>query len=376
MNAFLQHHLGLVIVSAFTLVALLVLTAVGWQMHAARLSLRPVVFVGVFFAIVCVPQWLVHGTAALWRKPQPVLDEAAIAGSGAFSRPDLVFGPDVDRARLRDARPVFAEALSNAEAAQLWIQDSGETAVAARFADDESAQAGAAALWAMFSPRDTSGDGMAIFGTRAAGDTVGLQRVGRAVFAWAGPDRASVEARMRRSQAVALPADARPRWLAAFDDWRVAGAAVAWLVVLACVWFFKGAAWAARTAPAEGVAPIGAAALENRLAALPGLIRLGDGRWELVTRHAAMWESGAYRYVLELDVPRHRVKVLEYLASREVQADGPQWRLQRGITFFRKELDIDAQQPKAAVQRTVLEAGWAWQPLMLDAPPALAWLVG
>ena len=86
-------------------------------------------------------------------------------------------------------------------------------------------------------------------------------------------------------------------------------------------------------------------------------IRLGDGRWELVTRHAAMWESGAYRYVLELDVPRHRVKVLEYLASREVQADGPQWRLQRGITFFRKELDIDAQQPKAAVQRTVREAG-------------------
>ena len=139
---------------------------------------------------------------------------------------------------------------------------------------------------------------------------------------------------------------------------------------------FKGAAWAARTAPAEGVAPIGAAALESRLAALPGLTRLADGRWELVARHAAMWESGAYRYVLELDVPRHRVKVLEYLASREVQADGPQWRLQRGITFFRKELDIDAQQPKAAVQRTVLEAGWAWQPLMLDAPPALAWLVG
>src|SRR5690606_41863793 len=106
---------------------------------------------------------------------------------------------DVEPARLRDARPVYGQALANAEVAQFLIRDDGQTAVAARFADAEGARRGAAALWRMFSPQNTSGDGLTTFGTRAVvGDIVGLRRVGRGVFLWTGPDRGSIGARSAR----------------------------------------------------------------------------------------------------------------------------------------------------------------------------------
>ena len=372
MITLIQDYVGLAVVSAIVLVASLVLAAVGLQMHAARQSLRPLVFMGVLFAIALVPQLLVHGAAAQAQALQAVLAEAAIGGSGTFSQPVAVFGPGAEAAQLRDARPVFVGALSGAEVAQLWIRDSGETGVAARFADEDGARAGAAALWAMFSPHATSGDGVTSYGNRAVGDVIGLRRVRRAVFAWTGPDRASVEGSLQRASVVVAPADTRPQWLMAFDDWRLAAGATALLAMLACVWFLKGAAWAARMEPATAQ-PVSAAELEKRLAALR-LTRLGDGRWEWVAGYEQAWESGAYRYVLELDAPHHRVKVLEYLASRTTDGDGRHWRLQRGMTFFRKELEADWQKANAPLIRAVTAAGWSWQPLAFDAPPALAWL--
>jgi hypothetical protein len=98
-GAFFQNNLGLVIVSAVMLVAALVLTAVALLMRSAGLSLRPVVFVGVFFAIICVPQLLGHGVMAVWPKAKPAVDAAAIAGVGTFARPESIFGADVDRSR-------------------------------------------------------------------------------------------------------------------------------------------------------------------------------------------------------------------------------------------------------------------------------------
>lgn len=385
MSAFFQDHAGLAIACALTLIALLVLTAVGLLMHGAKASLRPVVFVGVFFAIVCVPQVLVHGAAALWPKPKLALDEGAVAGVGIFAQPEAVFGPDVDRTRLKDARPVFGGALDRAEIAQLLIRDSGEMAVAARFVDEAGASSGAAALWEMFSPLNTSSDGTTAWGTRAAaGDSIGLRRMGRAVFMWTGPDRGSIDERIRRTRVAVLPADGRPSWLIAFDDWRVAAAAIALLIVIASAWFLKGAVWAARIEPdATGRAPIRAAELERRMAALASptppvtsMTKLDDGRWEVIVQYELAWEAGAYRYVLEPDEPNHRVKVLEYLSSRETRAGAYHWKRQMGITFFRKELDLDLQQAKRALVRTVTEAGWTWQPLLCAAPRALTWLAG
>ncbi|MBL8265498.1 hypothetical protein [Steroidobacter sp.] len=381
MGAFVQNNLGLVIVGAIMLVATLVLTAIGLLMRNAGLSLRPVVFIGVFFGIICVPQLLGHAALALWPKAKPALDETAIAGVGGFDRPELIFGPDVERARLQDARPIFLAALGGAEVAQLLIRYSGETIVAARFGDEEAARVGGAALWTMFAPRGTSGDGTTTFGTRTPiGDKIALQRVGRAVFMWTGPDRASIEQRMQAAHVLTTPADVRPNWMTAFDSWRVAGAAVALLVILASLWFLKGAAWASRVeATAHATAPLSAAELDMRIGALASssvpLTRLSDGRWELLIEYKARLEAGAYRYVLELDEPNHRVKVLEYLSSRRSRAGEYSWKLQMGITFFHKDSAVDLQQGTGPLQRAVTEAGWTWQPMLFDAPRALAWLV-
>jgi hypothetical protein len=378
-GAFFQNNLGLVIVSAVMLVAALVLTAVALLMRSAGLSLRPVVFVGVFFAIICVPQLLGHGVMAVWPKAKPAVDAAAIAGVGTFARPESIFGADVDRARLQDARAVFVEALGGAEVAQLLIHFSGETAVAARFADEEAARAGAAALWTMFSPRNTSGDGTTTFGTRTPiGDKIALQRLGRAVFMWTGPDRAAIEARMRQTRVLTTPTDIRPPWVAAFDSGRVAGGAIVILVILASLWFLKGAAWAARVQPAGIVqTPLSAAGLDQRIAALASptvpVTRLSDGRWEVRVDYDTPGEVGMHRYVLELDESSHRVKVLEYLGRRESPSGEYNWKLQRGITFFRRGPGVDLQQTTGPLIRTVTDAGWTWQPLLFDAPGPLAW---
>lgn len=385
MSDLVRHHPGLTITCIAMLAALSVLTAIAWLMRASGAALRPVVFAGAFFAIIGLPQLFLHGAAALWPRPELVLDEASIAGTGRFARPEAVFGGDVDPARLRDARPVFGVALDRADIAQLLIRDGGETAVAARFADEAGARSGAAVLWAMFSPRNTTGDGVTSWGTRAAvGDVIALRRIGRAVFMWTGPDRDRVGERIRGTRTTILSGDPRPAWLAAFDDWRVAVAAVGLLVVIATAWFFKGAAWAARIEPATaGRTPVGVAELDHRLATLAStapsplsLVKLGEGRWEAIVRYERAWEAGAYRYLLEADAASRRVKVLEYLSSRELQAGAYAWKLQMGITFFRKELDIDLQQTRGMLVRTVTEAGWSWQPLLFDAPRGLAWLAG
>jgi hypothetical protein len=378
-NNLVQNHLGLVIVSAVMLVAALVLSAVALLMRGAGLSLRPVVFVGVFFAIICVPQLLGHAAMALWPKAKPAVDEAAIAGSGAFARPESIFGADIDRDRLQDARPVFGEALSGAEVAQLLIYFSGETTVAARFADDEAARAGAAALWTMFSPNNTSGDGTTTFGTRTPiGDRIALQRLGRAVFMWTGPDRAAIEDRMRHARVMTTPPDARPAWVTAFDSWRVAGTAIVVLVIVAALWFLKGAAWAGRVDPSSvAQAPVSAAELDRRIATLVlptvPVTRLRDGRWEVRVDYDTTGERGTHRFVLELDESSHRVKVLEYLGSRQSPSGEYNWKLQRGITFFRTGPGIDLQQTTAPLIRAVTDAGWTWQPMLFDAPGPLAW---
>ncbi|HEY5755337.1 MAG TPA: hypothetical protein VIU34_05910 [Steroidobacter sp.] len=379
-NNLVQNHLGLVIVSALMLVAALVLTAVALLMRSAGLSLRPVVFFGVFFAIICVPQLLGHAAMALWPKAKPAVDEAAIAGVDAFTHPEWIFGSELDQARLQDARPIFVEALSGAEVAQLLIRFSGETAVAARFADDEAARVGAAALWTMFSPRNTSGNDTTTFGTRTPiGDKIALQRLGRAVFLWTGPDRAAIEARMRQARVMTTPVDTRPAWITAFESWRVAGVAIVLLVIAASLWFLKGAAWAGRIEPSGGVAqtPLSVAELDQRIAALASparpIARTSDGRWEVRVAYDTIGEVGAHRYVLELDEANHRVKVLEYISSRRSPSGDYNWKLQMGITFFQKGPGIDLQQTTGPLIRAVTDAGWIWQPLLFDAPGPLAW---
>jgi hypothetical protein len=361
------------------LLATLVLSLIGWQMRAAGLSLRPLVFVAVFSGIIALPQLAAHTVNAIWRKPQPQLNEAALVGEGGFAQPALLFGAGVDAARLQDARAVFPEALANAEVAQLLIGDASETAIAARFGDEAQAREAARILWTMFDPRNTSASdaNTTTWGTRrASDDRIALQRIGRGLFMWTGPTRERIESRKAHAQVLATPPDARPSWLRRFDRWQMQAIGIAALVLLASAWFLKGAAWAARIEPRADA--VSAAELGRRIEALARtnmlVHRLADGRFEVRVQYDTIGEVGSHRYVLELDERQRRVEVLEYIASSVSPSGQYNWKLQLGITFYRKQAGFDLEQTTGPLIRTVTQAGWTWQPLLFDAPPALRWL--
>lgn len=96
MGAFFQDHTSLLVACVLTLIALLVLAAVELPMHVAKASLRSVVFVGVFFAIICVTQVLAHGASALWHAG---FLYRARPGHGAPRGPFRALNPRVPRKR-------------------------------------------------------------------------------------------------------------------------------------------------------------------------------------------------------------------------------------------------------------------------------------
>lgn len=79
MQTFVQNHLGLVVVSVIMLLAAALLATASYYLRASGLPVKPVIFIGVFFAIVMVPQLAGQVAKAAWPKPKVALNAQAFS---------------------------------------------------------------------------------------------------------------------------------------------------------------------------------------------------------------------------------------------------------------------------------------------------------
>lgn len=126
--------------------------------------------------------------------------------------------------------------------------------------------------------------------------------------------------------------------------------------------------------------------------------RYVDARWIDFMRAHSM--RRAHRLVLRLDETSDRVYVSEYQSTVDASAgvDGArlQWSFAMGIQFMQVEhqrvfgLQLDPsgkptgalqhawsfnlQEMKAPLQEVITKSGWAWRPVLLDAPEPFSWV--
>lgn len=209
-----------------------------------------------------------------------------------------------------------------------------------------------------------------------------------------------------------------PAVIGYFEPWPVRIAALLTLMLLAALVFFKGSAWAARVRAQAGRAarPLPLPALRNRLLEVNGIdvpmqvTALPDGRGLRVDwRYAdAKWMDHArahgmrrtHRLQIDLEQDSHTARVTEYWGAMDWSAGRRggeiKWHAARGIQFFEYARErvfglqfgpdgrpsgalshaytFDLQELKQPFLRAVTEAGWTWQPVMLNAPGSLRWL--
>lgn len=408
----------------------------GTLMQRAGMSLKPLVFFVGFLAIVGVPQAVVHLLDA-WAHARLVRVTPVVAGAAASTQPELapqptgweaVFGPEADPALITDAKLGLGAILGDALEAKLSFTASGESALAARFPTPGDAEAalnryGTFFQFAQVSGSDTSGWTARRY--QGQGEWNHVVTAGPELYAWTGATKESVETRRVRALGALAAAAATPA---------AAGAAktqvstrlskntpvmVVFLLInvsLAAGWFFKASAWAACSPAAPGVAILDTAALRDRLLAVNradvpvSVTTRDDGRTiEVTWRYAdARWFDlmrvhqmrRAHRLVLELDEAAHKVRVREYWSAFDASAgaDGLRldWHAATGMQFFQVEhrrvlgvqLDpegrptselskaytFNLQELRGPVIEAVTTSGWAWQPVMWNAPTALRWL--
>lgn len=423
-------------IAFFLLISTFLATVLGSAMLKAGVSLKPLVFFFGFFAIVAGPQGAIHllDAFAHYRASQkaPTAEpetasakekEKAAAPAGVPWK--LVFGPDADPALMGDAKVALGDVVGDAEEARLAFKNSGETSLAARFASPQAARAALQRYRDFFKLVHVAGSEEAgLTGRRyhKDGDWAHVVTVDNELYVWTGAARETVES--RRSNALGTLADqstaaggASKRMVSTRLSKNVP-VMITFLVinlVLAVGWFFKASAWAARV-PAVAVShPLDAATLRSRLMALDSdstpmqVMSNPDGSLEVMWRYAdARWLGvmsahqikRAHKLVLFFDQAERKVRVREYLSAFDGSAgrDGVQlnWHLRSGIQFFEYEhqrvigvqLDpdgrptgeltkvwtFDLQQLKSPFITAITEAGWAWQPLVWNAPKALHWL--
>jgi hypothetical protein len=405
----------------------LVLGSVGYMMSRAGLSLRPIWWFAGFLLIIGLPQ--VIGHVYLGMRAGEAAAPARAALDGALESPEAqqrLFGADVDPALVRDAKPLFGEVLGEASAARFAVFPSGESVTLARFADSRAAERAWVAYIAATGLRGaTTGNSERGFSaTRAAGDRVYVLPMGMMLGVWSGPDDGAIRARMAAGGFV--PPGSAPlagasggSSVAASElpfPWPVQAAALLALVLLASVYFLKGAAWAGAI-PAARVAPLPAGELRARLSAVNALdvpfrVEPGDAPHELVAEWRiadAKWIDHArahgmrkiHRVVMRLDEAAHAVRVTDHAASHDWSAGAGgvriHWQRAVGINFFQYEhqrvfgLQVDAsgrlqpklsyaytfnlQEMKAPLIAAVTAAGWQWKPVLLEAPKWLRWAV-
>ncbi len=428
--AFLRAHPALLGFTVFGLIAggLFLLFAV--LMTRAGLSLRPLVFIGVFFAIIVGPQLFFHIQQA--RGVMPSLEwtpsqqkssasdnpSAVATSAGKFLHPEKVFGPGFDPQLLTDIRPLFAS--FSPEAAQMAVFPTAETAVAARFpSEPQTRQAleyyGAAMGIARPEP---AADGS--YTASRATDRIRLLAAGRTLFAWSGADDKALDRRQQASAAAfhLATADTPARDPRVALWWKRMAVITPLLVLIATLWFFKGSTWAASVAPvAENSLPASSSELRARLLAVeklnqPITVAPGSSPDEVIVtwRADAAWLTFAqanglkrtHRLVLHLDESSRTVRVREYISALDWSAGATgaavKWHMKTGIVFFEHrhervyglQLDpatgrfkpelsyaytFNLQELKAPFIAATTHAGWTWKPVLWKGPQWLRWAI-
>lgn len=421
---------------------------IGFLMVRSGASLRPLIWFVGFAGIIGGPQILFHTAQAFgwipkadltwtpestrrlppspWKENEPSLSDK----DGRFLHPEQVFGPDVDPSLVSDFRPALTQFLAGQaqpEVAQMGVTRNSEMAWAIRFADPLQARDSRRRLIALMGAttagNEASSDWLL---RRPAGDVVKLIHAGRTLLAFSAATPEAAERRVAASQAIVrsdpsaptiaespMAQAGRKHWLYRMPVMLTIGAV---MLVAAVLWFFKGIAWASRTDPEAGVAPITAAELQRRLLALNTLDapfhaevladgsgvavtwRYADAKWVDLARARGMRKT--FRMVLRLDEAAHKVRVTDYFAAYDWSAGrggaSINWYKSTGITLFQVEkgavfgiqlgpeglprpqlgysYSFNLQELRAPAIAAVTGGGWAWQPVSFPGPASLRWL--
>lgn len=421
MSSVLAANPGLVVVLALLAGGTLVFTLLAFTMHRSGASLRPIVFVAGFYAIVVLPQ--VAGQLALAVQPG-----TAVALAGMAPAPPRAALPE--GARDEDWLPIYRQRMPGLQAAPAQVWPSGQSLAELRFAS--AAQAGDALLTylAMHSVAPSlDRGGNEVRGSRGlGGGVVHLRRDGATLHIAAALDNGTLDALLPGLAAPAIAAAAEPtrlvepapqplvpalqpatRWMREHVAAQVGAVLV--LLAAAVAWFFRVGSWAAARAPVR-TAPLAADALRTRLLALAageggvppspradGRIAVGftlvDARW--LDASGANRRRRVHRLLLRLDPGSHTVWVTEQWSQLDARAGAAgaqlRWNSSIGMSFFERSRSIEAglvlgrdgrptgallqrehvdlQALKAPCIAAVTGAGWRWQPVMVDWPALL-----
>lgn len=417
---------GLFIVVLLLLGGVLVSSLVGFLMHRAGVSLRPIAWFAGFFLLIAFPQFVFHLRNGLELKRaddrvQQALSTFATSTDRAArsAAATEVFGPDADPDLILDARTQMAASLPGSTQAAWASFPDGSNALLAHFPDYKAAQAGwSAYLQSQGLARTGRGDSERGYATtRATGEKVYAVPTGRTLVVWIAANDVMIRKR-------ATAAGWTVPWRAPLEGGSGAGrffaiaAGTAALAVFAAFVFFRGTSWAGSSPAREGVSPVAASELEARILAINGLgqpfsiepgsapgeflatWRWADARWIDFARAHRM--SRVHRIRLRLDPESRTVTSTDHVAEFDASAglDGARlrWRSEKGVVLFQHsegrvfgvQFDTNGR-PKAEAGYTyrfnlnemksplieaVTRAGWNWKPVAWEAPSWLRWLTG
>ncbi|MHB1329062.1 MAG: hypothetical protein ACYC2K_12770 [Gemmatimonadales bacterium] len=421
------------------LLVTLVFTVLAVLMTRAGASLRPLVFMGVFFGIVGGPQLLFHLAQGLGWIPKRDLTSVpsgragqeyrevegplAVAGN-VFADPLAVFGPATDPDLVSDLTRLGSDGpYGDAQVAQMAIVPPSATALVARYeSPDRARQAMDRYLQVATGQALAPGHDGVVVASRPVGDVVLALTAGRTMLVLTGPDEQAVRTALAASPIV-TPAPAQsPSDAGAATFWLYRPAVLAMvtlvLVGLATLWFFKGSNWASSVPAVAGVTPVSAQELRSRLLAINALDvpysvheespggrvvvtwRFADARWVDLARVHGM--RATHRILIDLDESRRTARPTEQVSrvdwSAGANGGGVSWRTSSGIVFFQYEhqrvfgLQLDEQgrftprlsysytfnlqEMKAPLISAVTRGGWTWRPTAWHGPSWLRWLTG
>ena len=375
---------GLLIVSALMIVSLLVLGVAALGMRRAGRSLRPIVFLGGFMAIVIAPQLIFHAAQAFGWIPKNDLTWTGTPAAGAVSvtyRVNTamlessdgrfldrvrVFGPLHDPSLVTDLRARLPDGpFAQATAAEMAIVPPTTSVTVATFDTPARAVSAAAAYLSQMAGGKPSPGADGAYTISRAADVLKVVVADRALIAWSGPDSAAVATALatskllQRAQAASSGARSventgefwlyRPLTLVAF---------VLGLVAIAVFWFFRMSAWAGEVSPDGSVTPVDASALLQRLLDVNSLDvpititadahdptrlvatwRYADAKWIDFARAHGMTRT--HRITLRLDDNASIVRYFDQSATMEwsagFDAASLRWSTERGIVFFQQD---------------------------------------
>ena len=433
---FFRPNPGAMVMTMLIGISTFVLGILAITMSRSGASLRPIVFLAGFFAIVIVPQALLHyGQAFGWlpRKDlawvaggSPVSNWAAreellVVQNNRFANPVTVYGPELDSSLVVDLRERLGNIFGNANAAEMAVLRSGASVILAQFNDaaaaTESLQRYAETMIGAVPPVESDGTRTVL----RANETVKLLAAGRTLVAYIAPSAVSAKALLETSPIVhrAAPAAATDKAEPQFWLYRVPvliTMTIA-LMLIAVAWFFRMSSWAAEVPAVAGTAPVAIPTLRERILAINSLDvpysiapspedknvliatwRYADAKWMDIARVHGMRRT--HRIIMTFDENGATVRPTEQMAAMDWSAGAGgaslRWMTTRGITFFQYEhqrlfgLQLDSgfkftpklsyaytfnlQEMKAPIIEAVTRSGWRWRPVLLNGPSWLHWL--